>query len=556
MINKLSISNYAIIDYLEIDFQKGFTIITGETGAGKSIILGALHLLLGNRFEAVNFKNKSTKSIVEAVFDVSFLDIKDFFLNHDIDYQSDLIIRREFLFEGKSRSFINDTPVKLNTLKQLSFFLVDIHSQHENLLINNENFQIDLLDNFCTNKFPKFNDYRKSYQLIFQQLDRLKSDLVAKQREFNQNNYDIDFYKSIINEIDNLNLKKGEKEALDLEYNKINNINNIKTVLSQVFVLLEKSDNSVSSNLNLVSSKLSDIASYDLKLNRLLERLKQNLIDIDDIVMELQTVNYDLHFDSSQLEYVEDRLNSINSLERKLNVYSVEEILKKVAVFRSKINVFDDFYEDVKKIELDIETCKNKLFEIANHLTFFRKKVSIDLVGLIKQDLLKLGLVSANLTFNFAKTPILSYSGLDHISLMFSSNKGYDLKPVNEIASGGEIARLMLCVKKYLFQLNKFSVIIFDEIDAGVSGDIGRKMGKIIKNMSNNGQVICITHLPQIASLGDVHYKVSKDNRSDITTAKIIKLNSLERVSEVARMLSGDEVNDEAIANAKKMLDI
>jgi len=556
MINRILISNYAIIDHLEVDFNKGFTTITGETGAGKSIIIGALYLLLGNRFDTINFKNKSTKSIVEAIFDISSLNIKDFFCHNDIDYQSNLIIRREFLFEGKSRSFINDTPVKLNILKKLSIFLVDVHSQHENLLINNENFQINLLDSFCSHQFSKFIDYRKDYTIIFQKLDTLKNNLISKQKDFNESNYNIDFYKNIINEFDDLNLEKNQKEDLELEYKKITNLHKIKIVLLQVLSLLENSDASILSNLNLVKSKLSDVSDYDLMLKKLLARLNQNLIDINDIVMDLHTVNHDLNSDKNKLEYIEDKLNSINSLESKLNVYSSEELIKKVDSIRLKVQSFDNFSKEVFQIKLEITECENKLSEIAKNLTFFRKKASINLVNSIKEDLFNLGIQSADLLFSFTEMEYFSTNGLDQVRLMFSANKGFELKPISEIASGGEIARLMLCIKKHLFQLNSFSVIVFDEIDSGVSGDVGRKMGKIIKDMSINGQVICITHLPQIASLGHLHYQVLKHDQSDVTSVQINKLNNLERINELARMLSGDEVNDEAIANAKKMLDI
>ena len=556
MINQLSIRNYAIIDNLEINFSTGFTTITGETGAGKSIILGALNLLLGHRFESVNFKDKSVKCVVEGVFHVSHLDIKDFFLDNNLDYEDNVLIRREFLFEGKSRSFVNDSPVKLDLLKNLSFFLVDIHSQHQNLLIQDENFQINLLDNFCKNQFDKFKISLFDYSHCFNSLQKLKMDMEYYQKILNAPDLDIIYNQELVNEVESLNLELNEKEKLENDHKKLTNIHKIKNVLSEVLFLLETSDSSIITNLNSVNSKLSDIKEYDSEFVQIVNRLNANIIDVNDILMELHTLNHDLGFNSNKLEIIENRLNAINSLERKMNVFSFQDLIDKSEKIKLKLKESKSVSENINKIKIEIEKTEEKLIKISNSLTSFRKQSARDLSNFIKQDLLKLGVNNPDLCFDFSKLINFSPSGLDKINLLFSSNKGYDLKLITNIASGGEIARLMLCVKKYLFQITKFSTIIFDEIDSGVSGDIGRKMGRILQKMSTQGQVICITHLPQIASLGDTHYKVLKSEINGITTTKIIKLQVNDRIQEIARMLSGDEVNEEAVANAKKMIDI
>ncbi|MAQ70228.1 MAG: hypothetical protein CMD23_03945, partial [Flavobacteriales bacterium] len=330
MIKALSIRNYAIIDSLEIDFSKGFTTITGETGAGKSIMLGALNLLLGNRFESVNFKDQSLKCVVEGVFQVSNLDIEDFFINYNLDYEDNLIIRREFVFEGKSRSFINDSPVKLDILKDLSLFLVDIHSQHENLLIQNATFHINLLDSFSRYEFPEFTRVLSNYSSDFNSLQKLKLDYEHYDRLLKNPDLDFDYNQEFISEIDALNLQLNEKEELELEYKKLNNIHNIQSILSEIIFLFENSESPVISTLNTINSKLSGIQEYDVRILEIFNRLGANVVDMNDVLMDIHTVRHELYFDPARFEFVENRLNTINHLERKMNVFSFNELLNKV----------------------------------------------------------------------------------------------------------------------------------------------------------------------------------------------------------------------------------
>ncbi|RPG60833.1 MAG: DNA repair protein RecN [Flavobacteriales bacterium TMED191] len=556
MLSKLVITNYAIIDYLEIKFSNGFTTVSGETGSGKSIILSAINLLLGNKFNLTNIRDKSTKVIIEGVFNIDKLGIQQFFKNNDIDYENELIIRREFNFEGKSRSFVNDSPVKIKILKNLSYHLIDIHSQHENLLINRENYQIKLLDQFASKNYDDFTSLLTNYNLLFQKLKNYKTSLFEKNKLLLDSNYDFDFYKNLIKEVELLNFKDSEDEVLYSEYNKLNNINTIKATVSELISHIDESENSVINKLNLLNSKLSSISSYDDKLVKLYNRLKGTIIDIDDILMEIHTFNQNLSFDDSRLEYIQNRINSINSLEKKMNVIGVNGIITKINKMKLDLQEMLNVTQDIETIKEKINSLNFDLRSFANGISLLRKKSAIDLARIIENDLYDLGMSDPVLSFNFDQNSELLPNGYDVITLLFSANKGYDMMPINKIASGGEIARLMLCVKKHLFGMLDFSTIIFDEIDAGVSGEIGRKMGRILKKISSRGQVVCVTHLPQIASLGDLHYKVYKKDIGDSLITNVVELKDEDRVMELARMLSGDQVNEEAVANAKKMLDI
>ena len=355
MIRHLYISNYAIIDNLEIDFLEGFTTITGSTGAGKSILLGALHLLLGSRFDSVNFKDKSKKCIVEGEFFTSNLLLEQFFLDQDIDYEQDIIIRREFLFEGKSRSFINDTPVKLDVLKKMSFFLLDIHSQHENLLIHNQNFQIHLLDSYARKNFKEFNSLLDDYSSSFNLLRSLRLDLQGYEKQLQNPDLDFIYNQEILEEIGELNLQFDEKDKLENDYEKLNNIQEIKEILLEVLFLFEDGESTILNNFNLVVSKLSSIKKYDSKIDSSLIRLEQGLIDIKDVLIDLRDLNHGLTLNHNKLEFVENRLNTINALERKLNVFNFSDLMNKIKELKNKLKNSKNIHQnivDVKNINL------------------------------------------------------------------------------------------------------------------------------------------------------------------------------------------------------------
>ena len=432
---------------------------------------------------------------------------------------------------------------------------MDIHSQHENLLINNENFQIDFIDQFASAQFVEFEEKINNYRSLFQNLNILRMDIESKKRLYAKG-IDVTYQKKLIEDIDSLNLELEEKTQLELEYNKVNKIHKIKDVISKVLLLFEGVENSIITALSSVTSKLSELEVYEPKITTLLNRVKQNTIDLDDILMELHSLNHTLTLDSSKLEFLEDRINAINSLEKRLNVFSVSEILEKRNLIQHEVTTLDNIVEEIKQLEIREQKITRELFEHAKELSFFRKKVASNLGGVLESDLLSLGINTPSVKLEILQLEELSTNGIDKVNLLFSSNKGYDLKPLISIGSGGEIARLMLCVKKQMFAMNHFSTIIFDEIDSGVSGEIGRKMGRILQEISLKGQVICITHLPQIASLGNYHYSVSKVDGVQFSNTSIENLKGERRIQEIARMLSGEEVNEEAIANAKKMLDI
>ena len=533
MLNKLVIINYAIIEHLEIQFFKGFTVISGETGSGKSIILSAINMLLGSKFNTTSIRDKSKKVIIEGKMDISQLSIQNFFLENDIDYEDELIIRREFNFEGKSRSFINDSPVKIKILKNLSHYLIDIHSQHENLLINTENFQIKLLDQFSIKKFDEFSNLINNYSDLFQKLKQHESNLDHKQKLLLNSNYDIDFYNNLIRDVELLDLKEEEEDKLNADYNKLSNINVIKTTINELIFNLEDGDNSVLNQLNLLNSKLSNISTYDTKLAAIFDRFKVKTIDINDIVMEAHNLNQNLNYDNSRLEHIQNRINTINSLEKKLNVIGVNGILTRINEIKSELHDILNASEDIDDLKKTINDIKVNLIKYADDLSFLRKKSAIELASVIESDLLDLGIDSPSLSFQFSRNPELLSHGYDSVALYFSANKGYDMMPINQIASGGEVARLMLCVKKHLFSMLDFATIVFDEVDAGVSGEIGRKMGRILKEMSFRGQIICVTHLPQIASLSDAHYKVLKKTMR-LVSLDVIKLNDNERINGVS----------------------
>ncbi|MAQ31402.1 MAG: hypothetical protein CMD26_01520 [Flavobacteriales bacterium] len=555
MINKILISNYAIIDHLEVDFSPGFTIITGETGAGKSIILGALNLLLGNRFDSINFKEKSKKAIIEGIFNISHLNLQLFFQDHNLDYDDSLIIRREFSADGKSRSFVNDSPVKLDLLKKIGVYLVDIHSQHENLLINNDQFQINLIDQYAIKNFPAFKTIKKSYSDLFQDFIIVNNRIQSIEKLLNQS-IDLEYKKKIIDTINKLNLVVGEKSKLESQYNKIKNIHKIKEFFSEIILLLDDTETSILTQLNLVSSKLLELTQYDSKLQDLLVRIKQNEIDLRDINMEFHSLNQELSINSENMESIEDRINSINSLEKELNVFSIKEILNKRDSWSNEIISLGKISNEIEMLQSEKKSIHTQMSDLSIQINSIRNQAASKLTHKIENDLFQIGIKNPSIKFEITRGDQFFFNGSDNISILFSSNKGYALKPLGQIASGGEIARLMLCLKKQLFSINTFSTIIFDEIDSGVSGEIGRKMGRILQNIAINGQVICITHLPQIASIGKYHYRVSKIDNDDSSQTIISEIMSHDRVLEIARMLSGDEVNDEAIANAKKMLDI
>ena len=556
MLRKLSIKNFATINEIEIFFNGGFLVLTGQTGAGKSIIVGALNLISGKRADFSKFNDKTKKIIIEAEFNISSLEFTNFFKSNNIDYGDSLIVRREIMPNGKSRSFINDCLIRLEVLKFLSSKIIDIHSQHENLLLNDEFFQLNFLDSLLTLTDLGYSDTLKDFQKkfsenqdLFQKIEKFKLNSKSEKEKFEK-------LQSSILELQNANLKVGEKEEITKQHNLLNNIVQIKKSLNEILFFFQE-ENGVIAKMNKSHSQLSSISEYNDKLASFSERLSSSLIDLKDLNEEINLFQDRLSVDKNKLEEIEGRINFINYLEDKYFVSSVEDLLKKLEELSHGFSNLDTSNNNLNELEKKFNKNKEWLFITSKKLSKSRKVFATKIESILIKDLEQLGIKNANLQFSFKELANLNYYGKDSVELLFSANKGHDLKSIEKVASGGEISRLMLCIKKHLYLTKKISTIVFDEIDSGVSGQIAEKLGFFMKEIAKEQQIIAITHLPQIASISDDHYKVFKNELGDekIET-KINLLDNKNRVLELARLLSGKEITNEAIANAKKMLNI
>ncbi|MGC9374229.1 MAG: DNA repair protein RecN [Bacteroidales bacterium] len=549
MLQSLNVHNYALINELTIDFNKGLNIITGETGAGKSILMGALSLILGQRADTSVLKDKSKKCIVEAKFNIKPYRLKTFFDEHDLDYDDITIIRREITDNGKSRAFINDTPVNVSVLKDLSTHLVDIHSQHESLLLGDENFQMALVDSFAGHhallhqyyeKYEEYHQIQSEYNQFISHAEKAKSDLDYLQFQYDQ--------------LEALKLNEGEQEELEEELEKLNHAEEIKLNLSKSFQLLNEEEFSVISNLKEAKNALNTIAKYLKESDDLNQRMESAYIELQDISHEIEHLNESIEYDPARIEFIRERLDSIYAQQQKHKVASVAELLQIKTDLETQIdniNTFD-FRSDELKKKLAIK--KNELIQLAQQISENRKQVIPDLEQKITRSLVLLGMPNA--AFKIKQVPVNEFlpTGNEIIKFMFSANKNVAPEEIEKVASGGEISRLMLSLKSILVENKTLPTIIFDEIDAGTSGEIADKMGVIIKQMSSKMQVINITHLPQIASKADFHYLVYKKDNHQTTNTYIKLLDKDERINEIAKMLSGKELTDAAIQNAKVLL--
>ena len=550
MLKSLQISNYALIDKLEIEFDKGLTIITGETGAGKSIILGALSLLTGQRADSNVVRNKSRKCVVEAIFDIKNYDLKNIFSDNDIDYFDQTIIRREISAEGRSRAFVNDSPVNLNFLKQLSAFLIDIHSQHDTLLLNSAHYQIDALDSFAKNKAILQN-----YSELFSQYKTAQKQLLELKEKSQKEKADFDYYEFQYNQIAQANLNDGEQEELEEEQRQLSHIEEIKQNLALVNFYLNSEDNSVVTMLKNVVVKLSEIEDYLPKAKEFVERIENDLIDLQDLANESEVIEQDLEFDPARLEYVNSRLNTIYELQRKFNVPTVKELLdlqQDFAVKLEQINSFDDLIfekeQQIKDLEVELDKLSNDLHEK-------RARSSKDFENQIINLLKNLGMPNAEFVVDIQQTKTYTETGKDAVTFLFSANKNVKPEAISRIASGGELSRLMLALKYIISQSKTLPTIIFDEIDTGISGEIAAKTGKLLRQMSENLQIINITHLPQVAAQGHHHFLVYKQDTEQGTSTGIRRLSENERIEEIAKMLSGTEVTQNTMQAAKELLE-
>lgn len=549
MLTHLSISNYAIIEELDVDFTNGFTVITGETGAGKSILLGALSLILGQRVDTSVLNDKEKKCIIEGIFNVSKDKFNHFFINNDLDYEQLTSIRREISSSGKSRAFINDTPVTLNILKELSDLLFDIHSQHQTLEIKGSEYQINVIDSFAST-INEVILFKKKYEGFIELKEQLKQ--LIEQEKTAKN--DFDYINFQIEEISSLNLKENEQIELEEQLELINNAEDIKQSLHLSSEILSNTESNTLSNLKTVLQSLAKISHCSNEYSSLYERLQSLNIELNDIAEEIERLNDHLDFDAEQATFINERLSKIYSLEKKHNLSNSNELLEKLAQFESQLSKTNSLEEDIEKLKLDKTNLDKELMNHAEQLSEKRKAVFNKLEKDITEKLVHLGMPDATFKIKHQKTTHYQSTGIDEISFLFSANKGYSPIELSKAASGGELSRLMLTIKSILSQSNNIETILFDEIDTGVSGDVADKMGDIMKKISESIQVISITHLPQVAAKASTHIKIYKETNHQKTLTSLKVLNQEERVEEIAKMLSGKELSKAAYENARNLI--
>lgn len=555
MIKSLNIEHYALIDQLSIDFHSGFSVITGETGAGKSIILGAIGLLLGQRADSKSIKIGEQRCTIEAVFDVTDSErLARFFEDNDLDADdNECIIRRELTATGKSRAFINDTPVSLSQLKEIGEQLIDIHSQHQNLLLNREEFQMNMVDTIAGNGavYTKYLESYKQYKETSRQLTELMDN--AK-----RNHDDEDYLRYQLKQLSDVELVLDEQEKLESESELLSHAEDIKNALYVVCnMITSDSDVDTLGNLKKGINSLESVSDVFAPSNEFISRLDSCVIELKDIAEDLSSRADAVEYDPARLQYINERLNVIYSLQQKFHVESVAELLTIQEEITKKLDEIDNFDDKIAELKGLQESQYKTVLECAGELTATRKDSAETIKKSITETLIQLGM--PNVCFEVAITPKEhpDEKGIDHIDFLFSANKNIPPQNLTQIASGGEIARVMLALKALIANTEKLPTIIFDEIDTGVSGNIAEKMACIMAEMANvDKQVISITHLPQIAAYGKHHYKVYKDDNMFFTTTHVVKLNQAQRVEEIAHMLSGANITQSAINNAKELLEI
>lgn len=551
MLKQLYIKNFTLIDELDMMFHPGFSVITGETGAGKSIILGAIALLLGQRADSKQIKSGAERCIIEAHFELSHYDLLPFFKENDIDYDAeDCILRRELTAAGKSRAFINDTPVALTAIKQLGQALLDIHSQHQNLMLREEDFQLSVVDIIA-----KDDKALAEYQSAFGEYTKAKKRLEQMQSDIERNAENEDFMRFQLNELREANLSEGIQEELEQESETLSHVEDIKGALFTAESLIGgESDRTVVESIKEASRALTGITDVYADAAELAERLDSCAIELKDIAQDLSQKAEYVEFDPQRLEDINNRLDTIYSLQKKHRVSTVEELMSIEQDLAEQLSHIENSDEELQQLEAEVEQLHKKCIDKAAALTKQRRKGAAAIEKEMKERLVPLGIPKVRFSIAIDEKP-LSQNGGDKVSFLFSANTSTEMRPVSEIASGGEIARVMLSIKAMISGAVKLPTIIFDEIDTGVSGKIAEQMGMIMQEMAaGNRQVISITHLPQIAARGTTHYKVYKEETQKGTVSTMTMLSDDERVQEIAQMLSGSDITDAAISNAKVLL--
>lgn len=550
MLHHLTISHYALIEQLDIDWMPGFSVITGETGAGKSIMLGALNLLLGGRADAKAIQTGEKKCLVEASFDINGLDLEPFFAANDIDFDpKECIVRREVLQSGKSRAFINDTPVAIAKLKEIGTAIIDIHSQHQNLLIRNESFLIETLDVMAGQTEP-LAAYKCLYNQCRQAIERLK----ALQERATQGRSDEEYLQFQLNQIDEANIQPNEQEELEKEQNLLSHAEDIKQAFYTAQGLIQSDTFSMTHHLRQASDAVRNIADKHPEAEELAERLRSVRIELEDIEGELEQLAEQTDYDPERLRFIEERLNTLYTLQQKHRVDSVEELLAVGESIRKQLSDIENVDEDIRLQTEEVARLTAMRNTAAARLTEGRRRAAQTTEKELTTALQQMGIPNVKIEISITPRPEPDATGADKVVFLFSANKSIPPQDVSQIASGGEIARLMLSLKALIARRKNLPTIIFDEIDTGVSGTMAERMAQVMRDIASHCQVICITHLPQIAALGTHHFKVYKEDTGDVTRSHIVPLDEKERVEEIAHMLSGAELSQAAIDNAQALL--
>jgi len=549
LLASITIKNYALINELHIDFSSGLSIITGETGAGKSILLGALGLVLGNRADSSTLKNTNKKCVIEAIVSIHSYNLQDFFETEDIDYETNTILRREILPSGKSRAFINDTPVTLLVLSALRARLIDIHSQHQTLQVSDQEFQFQLLDAVANNESKL-----ASYQIGLASYTKEKKKLEEIQHKQREAHLQYDYNSHLYNELLEAKLIEDEQELLEEKLEKINNVEEIKQNLSAALQITTDENIGIQNLLYSLEQKLTKIDSYSKEYQELSDRISSVKIELDDIIGDLESAFEQVDFNPSEATQLNNRLQLIYNLQKKHYVNSISELLTIQSALLIKVNTVENAEQSILDQETIVKGIANKLDAVALKISDARSKIILKLSKQLADILADLGMPHAR--FQIKNTPSENYykNGKDSLEFLFSANKGGQYGELKKVASGGELSRVMLAIKKILSENSQLPTIIFDEIDSGVSGEVSNKMAHIMSQMSRKMQVITITHLPQIAAKGNQHYKVYKDEVNHITTTNLKQLSEDERIVEIAEMLSGKTISDSALTHARELL--
>ncbi|MFD2726433.1 DNA repair protein RecN [Hyunsoonleella rubra] len=549
MLTALTIKNYALIDELQVNFNDGFTIITGETGAGKSILLGGLSLILGKRADLSSLKQPDEKCVIEAVFDVKHYALEAFFKDEDLDYEPQTIIRREILPSGKSRAFVNDSPVNLNSLQSLGNQLVDIHSQHQTLQLTQNDFQFQVIDALAGNdeNLVEYSEYLVQYKKFKTELDELFALKAEAIKEHDYNTF-------LLNELEEAKLVDGEMESLESEYETLNNIEDIKERLSEAYQLLGEEQMGIMAMLSNLKNAIQKLSAVSSKYEDLFDRVNSCFIEMDDVFGEVDALQENLEADPMRLEVVNLKLQGIHNLMQKHQTDSITELIEIRNELSKQVAVTQNLDETIAQKEADIATMASKLDTVSKEIHKKRMNAIPDLRGQLQAILSDLGMPNAQFKIELVLGDHYFNNGKDSLSFLFSANKGGNFNDLKKAASGGELSRIMLAIKLILSNYIQLPTIMFDEIDSGVSGEISNKMGDIMLQMSKNMQVFSITHLPQIAAKGHSHFKVFKEDVDNLTQTNLVKLNHDDRIVEIAQMLGGKELSSSAIAHAKELL--